>query len=330
MEPGRGYWVRIQNAGSKRFAGLPIEKLTLDLGSGWNLVSGLSNPLAISAIKDDESIIISGSIFAFNGSYAPATTLEPGKGYWIRTRAAGQIQLQSGLVSKTSTDSPVTILSNFDRVEFFSTTSEHPISVLYLNGSIKEPYSPLNFELPPVPPTGNMDVRWENAAYVIEANSAVAQIQQGSSPLMVHIPNQNPDLAPSQQQVRIVEYSGDQLLVDKQVERGEKIELSSQTTRIQISLSEHNDLPTEFTLDQNYPNPFNPTTTIRFGLPESMDVRLEVYTVLGQRVMTLVNENRTAGWHTVSFNGAGLSSGVYVYRIQAGNYVSTKKLMLVK
>jgi hypothetical protein len=330
MEPGRGYWVRIQNPGSKSFTGLPIEKLTLDLGSGWNLVSGLSNALATSAIKDDGSVIIDGSIFAFNGSYAPATTLEPGKGYWIRTRAAGQIQLQSGMVSKTSKDSPATLLSSFDRVEFFSTTSEHPISVLYLNGSIKEPYSSLNFELPPVPPSGNMDVRWENGSYVMETNSAVAQIQQGAIPLLVHIPNINPDLAPSQQKVRIVEFAGDQLVADRQIDRGEKVGLSSQTTRIQISLSDQSDLPEEFTLDQNYPNPFNPTTTIRFGLPESADVRLEVYTVLGQRVMTLVNENRNAGWHTVSFNGANLSSGVYVYRIQAGGMVQTKKLMLVK
>jgi hypothetical protein len=90
------------------------------------------------------------------------------------------------------------------------------------------------------------------------------------------------------------------------------------------------DLPTEFTLDQNYPNPFNPTTTIRFGLPESADVSLEVYSVLGQKVMTLVNENRSAGWHTVTLNATDLSSGVYVYRIQAGGMVQTKKLMLVK
>jgi hypothetical protein len=115
------------------------------------------------------------------------------------------------------------------------------------------------------------------------------------------------------------------------IQPNQTVSLDARTTRVELRKSEMDvQQPVDFTLDQNYPNPFNPTTSIRYRLPESADVRLEVYTVLGQRVMTLVNENRPAGWHTVSFNGAGLSSGVYVYRIQAGGMVQTRKLMLVK
>lgn len=88
--------------------------------------------------------------------------------------------------------------------------------------------------------------------------------------------------------------------------------------------------PVSFTLDQNYPNPFNPTTNIRFGLPEAADVTLEVYNMLGQRVDVLVNENRSSGYHNITFDGSNLSSGVYIYRIQAGNYVETRKLTLIK
>jgi uncharacterized protein (TIGR02145 family) len=90
------------------------------------------------------------------------------------------------------------------------------------------------------------------------------------------------------------------------------------------------EIPVGIELKQNYPNPFNPTTQIRFALPESGYVTLEVYTLLGQKVMTLVNEYRAAGWHTVNFNGAEHSSGVYVYRIQAGGVVQTRKFMLMK
>jgi surface protein len=89
-------------------------------------------------------------------------------------------------------------------------------------------------------------------------------------------------------------------------------------------------LPLVFALDQNYPNPFNPTTTIRYDLPESADVRLEVYNVMGQRVAVLVNAGQTAGSHSVSFDASNLASGVYHYRLQSGNEVLTKKMTLIK
>ena len=90
------------------------------------------------------------------------------------------------------------------------------------------------------------------------------------------------------------------------------------------------DAPRTYSLDQNYPNPFNPTTTIRFTIPESQDVRLDVYNVLGQRVATLVNTQMTAGTHAVPFDATRLASGMYIYRLQAGEFVQQRKMMLIK
>jgi len=89
-------------------------------------------------------------------------------------------------------------------------------------------------------------------------------------------------------------------------------------------------LPSEFSLDQNYPNPFNPTTIINYSLPKSAFVKLIVYDVLGRVIKTLVDEEKSAGNYSVQFNGSNLSSGVYFYRLTAGNFISTKKLVLLK
>ena len=88
--------------------------------------------------------------------------------------------------------------------------------------------------------------------------------------------------------------------------------------------------PAAFELLQNYPNPFNPTTTIRYSLPQRSHVALTVYNTLGQCVATLVDETEEAGNHDVRFDGSGLASGVYYYRLRAGEYVATKRLVLVR
>lgn len=89
-------------------------------------------------------------------------------------------------------------------------------------------------------------------------------------------------------------------------------------------------VPTRFALNQNYPNPFNPSTTVQYALPTAADVSLKIYDVLGREVQTLVSERKAAGNYSVRFNAASLSSGVYFYKLQAGNFVETKKMLFVK
>lgn len=107
----------------------------------------------------------------------------------------------------------------------------------------------------------------------------------------------------------------------------------SYTDPVQVSLTTSVTGPTtpvEFSLAQNYPNPFNPSTVIRYGLPQASDVRLEVFNALGQRVALLIDQKQAAGLHEAMFDGKALSSGAYVYTIQAGQFRATKKLLLVK
>ncbi|RQV98116.1 T9SS C-terminal target domain-containing protein [bacterium] len=87
---------------------------------------------------------------------------------------------------------------------------------------------------------------------------------------------------------------------------------------------------TTFELGQNYPNPFNPTTQIPFDLKESGNVSLKVFNLMGQEIATLINGYQNAGTHTVTFNGAGLPSGVYVYALEAGDYQFSRQMTLTK
>jgi hypothetical protein len=89
-------------------------------------------------------------------------------------------------------------------------------------------------------------------------------------------------------------------------------------------------VPKSALLAQNYPNPFNPTTVISYQLPDVSDVRLVVYDLIGREVAVLVNERKAAGSYQAKFNAAGLASGVYLYRLTAGSFLQTRKLMVLK
>ncbi|MEO8210897.1 MAG: T9SS type A sorting domain-containing protein [bacterium] len=89
-------------------------------------------------------------------------------------------------------------------------------------------------------------------------------------------------------------------------------------------------VPNNFSLSQNYPNPFNPTTHLEFGISNLEFVSLKLYDILGNEIKTLVNENKPAGIYSVEFDGSNLSSGVYFYKLEAGDFVETKRMILLK
>jgi len=91
-----------------------------------------------------------------------------------------------------------------------------------------------------------------------------------------------------------------------------------------------NAIPSEYHLGQNFPNPFNPTTKIQFDLPQSGYVTLKVCTALGQEVATLVAGNISAGRYEAEWNASGMASGVYFYRLQAGNFIQVRKMLLIR
>ena len=100
--------------------------------------------------------------------------------------------------------------------------------------------------------------------------------------------------------------------------------------RSKIVSVESSNFITDYVLEQNYPNPFNPSTTIKFGIPVKNNVVVKIYNSLGVEIATLVNEVREAGSYEIQFNANNFSSGIYYYKITSGNFVETKKMILLK
>ena len=109
--------------------------------------------------------------------------------------------------------------------------------------------------------------------------------------------------------------------------RGHYIDLDNNASAPSGKFTE---IPTEFSLSQNYPNPFNPSTVIRYSLIENSFTSLKVYDITGKEVANLVNESQDPGRYEVTFNGSNFSSGVYFYKITAGNFSSVKRMFLIK
>jgi len=99
---------------------------------------------------------------------------------------------------------------------------------------------------------------------------------------------------------------------------------------VAIEKNNDNGLPKEYRLSQNYPNPFNPVTTIEYSLPENSKIELSIYNSLGQKVSTLINENKQAGHYATKFDASNFASGIYLYKIRTKNFSQTKKMLLIK
>lgn len=127
-------------------------------------------------------------------------------------------------------------------------------------------------------------------------------------------------------------YSQDSIKISDRGRLLDRISENNGTNELASSLKfRENDIrPSEFILNQNYPNPFNPTTLITYQIKESDYVQLKVYDVLCHEVALLVDKVQPAGYYQITFDGNNLSDGIYFYRLQTGNYVDVKKMVLVK
>jgi len=324
--PGVGYWMkhsgaRTYNTGEEwPSGGIQIVTHTpLTAQSGWNLIGGYELTVQSGNVTTNPPGLQSGPIFKYSGGYQIATTLDPGYGYWMKLTAAGQIVI------------PETMAKEIESAEYFPDNWGKIIltdatGVNYTLYAVKGEMDLSQYELPPAPPAGMLDIRFSSGRIAEDLNSAVKTIEMSGIVYPVAVRVENMD-------IRMMDETGKTINVN--LKSGEDIVISDGT--IQKLIVSEALMPNKFALEQNYPNPFNPSTSIRYTVPsvtlsegEGSRVSLKVYDVLGNEVTTLVNEQKPAGSYEVKFDAAGLSSGIYFYTLAAGSFVETKKMILLK
>lgn len=201
---------------------------------------------------------------------------------------------------------------------------------------------PEAYALPPLPPAGVFDARLTSQTSLSAGDRVVIELQQADHPVVLRI-GRDPSASAratgrsgvSGDRYSVIQRQGPIKIAEATVAADTPVAVDPRATRLDVALVEASqddaEIPMAFTLEQNHPNPFNPTTQIGFSLPTRTHVRLDVYTLLGQRVASLVDAPLQAGRHQVTFDAGTLTSGVYVYRLQtADGQSASRRLVLLK
>ena len=320
FNPGDGYWLYFDSEGTQSITGQSINTLVVPLSAGWNLISGPSESVNISNAIDPDDIIVPGTLYGFNGTYVSTSDLQPGSGYWLNASSAGEVIFSTSEVAAKETNSINSLVD-----ASLLTINGLP---LYFGIDISDE-DLMMFSMPPLPPSNSLN--GENRFFDVRFGND-RKILSGDSQVRVTGAEDNLSLYWS------IKTDEDWDLVD---EFGNKTSLKGTGETIldnfsnRFLLQKRELIPETFTLCQNFPNPFNPVTSINYAIPEERFVTVSVYNVMGQKIVDLVNELNTAGYHYATWNstdihGYPVSSGVYIYTITAGDYHAVKKMILMK
>jgi photosystem II stability/assembly factor-like uncharacterized protein len=318
LDAGRGYWSKFSSAATQSVTGLPLDSAVIALDSGWNIIGAVDH-----VVPAPSGGIISSSVWAYNNGYTAAATLVPGKGYWVKTNAAGPMTLGPVAVPKA----PAIATAGMQEITLADAAGGK--QRLFLSPDDRDLSA---FAMPPAPPADAFDARFagDNAAGRITAGAAgeLSLRTQGVAwPLTVAY---KPAGAAGGGCI-LVEYAGGKAVATHELSADRKIVISgAEGHSFAVRTTVSAEVPSAFALSQNYPNPFNPTTNIAFDLPSASKVRLTVYNALGQQVLTVVDREYGAGRHSVQADLSNLPSGVYLYKIQAGSFSDSKKMVLVR
>ncbi len=350
LSNGAGYWLKFSSATSIPISGTSIMLDTIDVNARWNMIGVFSYPVLISEITPVPPVTIQSQYFGYTSTgYFTEDTLKPGYAYWLKVSEAGKIVLKSGSVLMASSQSVMAKVQNKPD-DIRSVAEEKGLRSLILKDEAGREQTlyftakPVEidlekYELPPIPPSGIFDVRFQSQRNIEVADKEKSgqqefpiKISGAKYPLTI-----NWDASKDEGQEYTLElksFNNDKIVSKVFIldTKEKSVTIDEDVLSVKLIMSEKGtvEIPKEYALYQNYPNPFNPTTRIKYDLPFASKVTLKVYNILGQEVATLKDEIEEPGFKSVELNCSSFSSGVYFYRIVAGDFVAVKKFILMK
>jgi PKD repeat protein len=317
FSPGIGYWLRFYNDGQTIIEGYVIPELVVNLNENWNLISGNAMEIPTTSIIDPEGIIVPNTFYVYDEGYINAETLVPGSAYWMRASESGAIIIPNSVRGRRSSNTQENLLSTANTLKFGKQT-------LYFGNEI-EVENPFSYSLPPKPPAPSKDIRFSGDTKLCETDECLIEVMNNGKPLKFEFEIKDGE------NWEIVDESGNVF----ECSIVNVFELKRDSETLVLRKTDSPTTPTEFALHQNLPNPFNPITILRYDLPSDALVTLTVFDMLGKEITQLVNTTQEAGFKSVQWDatdsmGRPVSAGVYLYQIQAGEFVQTKKMVLLK
>ena len=322
VRKGQGYWLRADDEQLGSFEGEKVDTLVINLKEGWNLISGPSCAVELDRMNGYEHVVPQ-TLYRYENGYNLSSRFDQGRGYWLLAKEAGQLALECGPTS------PVMIQEILEEPRGFGQMivrdANGAAKTLQFGGILPDNIDQRRFNLPPLAPGSGFDARFAGDKRLVEQTQGMVSLRGSDYPLEVEMlgtPEGGDEVyvvtaLRGNAQVEVVRLrAGDSFLIDDAVD----------ALNVQSLTDWQSTLPESFALQGNYPNPFNPTTTIVFDLPDRAEVEIDVYDMLGRRVMTLTRQVFEAGAQKrVAFDGQGLASGVYLYRVTAVMSTHTAK-----
>ncbi|MBI4549251.1 MAG: T9SS type A sorting domain-containing protein, partial [Ignavibacteriae bacterium] len=286
-----------------------------------------------------DATMSSADFFGYSGGYFAATTIQPAQAYWVKVSATGtNPQMCLRALSVLPPKGVAAGLELMEMNKLIITDKAGYAQTLYLGDETIAKAPASAYEMPPPAPVG-MDVRFSSGRiaeiyptkfdpngvyeYPIAINNATYPIT-----IRWEVTKQ------AERQIVLTDAAGQGVIGNTILDGSGRMQITnvppSGMKNLVIKLSEGLAVPKAFALDQNYPNPFNAVTEIKYQIPENSYVILKVFNVLGQEVATLVNEKKTSGQYTVSWDASNQPSGVYFYRLTADKFIAVKKMLFIR
>jgi len=332
LRNGVGYWLKYASSTSQQIIGSSFARETINVTNGWNMIGTPSYPVRIVDIIALSPTTLASNYFGYASAsgYYTEDTLREGKAYWIKVNNTGSLDLPTGSVLIEPTISHALIVNQLHKSP--SQTQRNTLTfrdnkgrerVLYFSAANID-LDIRGYELPPSPPAELFDVRFATNRSVTVAD------KEKTTETTIHISAAEYPLTISWNCKENATLILDGKELNTKVFGEAKIEQLISNIRLRLFPASSRELPKEFALHQNFPNPFNPSSTIRYDLPASVHVKLTIYNMLGQEVATLVDDIEDAGFKSVEWNASDVSSGVYFYRLLAGNFIDVRKTLVIK